>query len=357
MVEKNSLRIAFIGAGRVAQHYKKIFKSGILSKFEIVGVCDVELKAAKALADEWNSRAFIDIHEMITNTKPDLALVLTPSGSHYLHTKLCLELDINVLVEKPVSMITGQAEELEKIARNKGLMLCVAFQNRFNPSIKALKQAIDLNRFGRITTATIRLRWCRFQSYYEDGWHGTWLNDGGVINQQAIHHVDALNWLLGPIESVCSIHTKRLNKLEAEDTLVALVKFSCGALGTIEATTAARPIDLEASISVLGENGVAVIGGIALNKIETWNFVKSQKEDENIPINCSQDVPNGYGLSHGCLLKAIIDKLLSKSSEAPISVDDCIGTTKLIHALYRSSELGQWVQLVDNPISQKLGRN
>ena len=110
------------------------------------------------------------------------------------------------------------------------------------------------------------MRWCRLQDYYEDGWHGTWKYDGGVINQQAIHHVDALNWLLGPVDSLTATITNRLNNLEAEDTLVSIMKFENGALGTIEATTAARPEDFEASLSVVGENGMVLVGGIALNK-------------------------------------------------------------------------------------------
>ena len=90
------------------------------------------------------------------------------------------------------------------LAHSKSLMLCVAFQNRLNPSIQALHQACLQNRFGKIISATIRLRWCRYQEYYEDGWHGTWNQDGGVINQQAIHRLDALNWLVGPVEKLCS---------------------------------------------------------------------------------------------------------------------------------------------------------
>ena len=80
-------------------------------------------------------------------------------------------------------------------------------------------------------------------------------------NQQAIHHIDVMNWLIGPVSEVCSVSANQLNKLEAEDTLVGLIKFDNGALA-IEATTAARPIDYEASLSVVGEKGYAVIGGL-----------------------------------------------------------------------------------------------
>ena len=174
-------------------------------------------------------------------------------------------------------------------------MLGVAFQNRLNPAILKLSEAVNNNRFGKITTGTIRLRWCREQEYYEDGWHGTWAQDGGVINQQAIHHVDALNWLLGPVDSVCATMGNRKNQLEAEDTMVAILRFASGAMGTIEATTAATK-DVEASLSIIGETGMAVVGGIALNKIEVWDFEKPVHGDEEAKQTHSQEVPSGYGL-------------------------------------------------------------
>jgi predicted dehydrogenase len=235
-------------------------------------------------------------------------------------------------------------------------MYGVAFQNRFNPAIIALEKAINANRFGKIITATIRLRWCRFQEYYEDGWHGTWAQDGGVINQQAIHHVDAINWLIGPIVSVSATISNRLNKLEAEDTLVAIMRFSNGALGTIEATTAARPEDFEASLSVVGEKGMALIGGIALNKVKTWEFIEPTEEDKRVPEKYSQEVKTGYGISHGPLLQKVIDSLRNDCITPPISASDSIQTTRFVHAIYRSDELQGWVSLSDNPISTRLGQ-
>ena len=293
---------------------------------------------------------------MLEQVRPDLVLILTPSGSHYSHSKLALQMGCNVLVEKPAAMHPFQAQELVNFATISRLMYGVAFQNRLNPAIRCLREALLAGRFGRIVTATVRLRWCRFQSYYEDGWHGTWSQDGGVINQQAVHHLDALNWLLGPVSTVSSISTNRVNQLEAEDTLVAALTFASGALGTIEATTAARPQDFEASLSVVGENGLAVVGGIALNEIQTWSFVEPQESDAEVQSACSQDVPNGYGLSHIQLLQATFDSLLAGVTTPPIPVEDTIPTIELVHALYRSNEERRWVSLFDKPCSRLLGR-
>jgi predicted dehydrogenase len=355
-MKQDPIRIAAVGCGRVAQHYMKIFDSGVVSGWQLVGVYDIREDRAAEFARHFNARAFAGYETMLANAQPDLVLVLTPSGLHHLHARMALEHGAHVLAEKPITMLPAEARELDTLAKAKGLMYGVAFQNRLNPAIQCLRRALEAGRFGRIVTATIRLRWCRYQDYYEDGWHGTWAQDGGVINQQAIHHVDALNWLLGPVNSVCATVGNRLNRLEAEDTMVAVVRFSSGALGTIEATTAARPQDFEASLSVVGEKGLAVIGGIALNKVDSWSFIEPLPGDAEAPAKYSQEVPTGYGLSHGPLLQGVIDRLREGRIDAPVSAEQGIRTTEFVHALYRSDEMGGWVTLAEKPVSARLGR-
>ncbi len=350
------VKVAILGAGNVAKHYKTILKKIPDNLYEIVGICDIDEKVAALMASDFGCRHFNKIELLIHEMNPVLVIILTPSGLHFEHSKIALENGCHVIVEKPISNLPFEASTLKKIADKNKKMIVVAFQNRLNPAIQYLKKAIDNNRFGKIITSTIRLRWCRYQDYYNDGWHGTWALDGGVINQQAIHHVDVINWLMGPVTELCSAAGNRLNKLEAEDTLVSILKFNNGAFGTIEATTAARPIDYEASLSVVGEKGYAVIGGVALNRIEKWNFVEPIPEDENAQIRYSVDVPSGYGLSHETLLTKTFETIQKNEFCSPIELDSCINTCELIHALYSSNENRQWVKLIDKPISKFLGR-
>jgi len=351
------INIGVVGCGRVAQHYKKIFDSQIISDYKFVGFCDLLKDKADFFASHYHTESFTCFEQMLRDTSPDLVFILSPSGEHYHHTKTAFDHNCHVLCEKPITMLPDEAKELEEIAFNKKLMYGVAFQNRLNPSIIALKNAVESGRFGKIITSTIRVRWCRYQDYYEDGWHGTWLHDGGVINQQAIHHVDAINWIFGPIDMVNATITRRLNKLEAEDTLVAILKFENGALGTIEATTAARPEDFEASLSVVGENGMVEIGGIALNQITTWKFINPIPEDEEVPLKFSQDVPNGYGMSHAQLINKTLEALINKKFIPPVTSKDAALTTKIIHSLYKSDETKSWVKIRDGEISQRLGKH
>lgn len=349
------MRIALIGCGRVAKHYRSMLSEPLLRDVQVVGVADVDSVKRDEFAEHFNAIAASSTNECIERSNPDLVVVATPSGLHAEHTRIALEHDCHVLVEKPAAMLPSEIRDLDTLARQRNRMYGVAFQNRFNPAVRLLKSAVDDRRLGAVTSLAVRLRWSRDQSYYNDGWHGTWAMDGGVINQQAIHHVDVLQWLFGPISEVSAMIGNRLNRLEAEDTMVALFKTSAGALGTIEATTAARPRDYEASLTVTAEGGVARVGGIALNKVEEFDFVQPMESDLQAAASASQDVPTGYGLSHRTLLREIADRLKTGSTDAPVNAIDSVHTCEIIHALYQSDEQRDWVTVGETSRSARLG--
>jgi UDP-N-acetyl-2-amino-2-deoxyglucuronate dehydrogenase len=350
-----SVKVALLGCGRVAQHHRLFLGTSEVQGARVVACCDLDKSKAATMASHFAAQPFTNLDAMLRDSDAELVLVLTPSGLHYEHARTILRAGRHVICEKPITLIPEQCYELAEYARTRGLMYGVIFQNRYNPAVRLLKSAVDEGRFGRIVTATVRLRWCRYQDYYDDGWHGTWALDGGVINQQAIHHVDALNWILGPAQRVCASMARRLNRLEAEDTMVAVVDLRDGILGTIEATTAARPEDFEASLSVVGEKGMAVVGGIALNEVSSWAFVDPRPEDAMAPREHSRQVPTGYGLSHGPMLQDIISQLAHGSVAAPVSALDAVKAVELVHACYASCEQSGWVALVDKPRSKLLG--
>lgn len=351
-----SMKAALLGCGRVAEHYRTmLLEVNPIDELAIVAVCDLDQAKATRMAEAFGCPAFVDVNAMLQACEIDVVLVLTPSGLHFEHAKLVLNHGVNVVCEKPVTMIPEEALMLESMATGKGLFCATVFQNRLNPAMRAAKEAMDTGRLKTLVSANIRLQWCRYQDYYEDDWHGTWAMDGGVINQQAIHHIDALQWLCGPVEAVCAMAANRMNILEAEDTLTAILRFKSGALATIEATTAARPEDFEAALSLIGEGGKIQVGGIALNKIERWDLVDATDTDANVAQRCSIDVPNGYGLSHGQYLRDLVQSF--NTGTAPeVSIPSALPTLELVHALYASIETGTWVNMDDKPRSTKLGQ-
>ena len=357
-MNREKIKIGILGCGRVCEHYiQKIFiPERVGNLYEVVAVCDVDIEKSTYVANIFSCKAYNSIQEFVQKKNMELVVILTKSGQHYEHSKICLLNNLNVIVEKPLSLRIDHAQELINISTSNGKFCASIFQNRLNPAVVATKNAFEKKRFGNLVSVSVRLRWCRLQEYYNDGWHGTWAQDGGVTNQQAIHHIDALTWICGNVKSVSAISAKRANELEAEDTLVAAIQLVNGGLATLELTTAARPKDLEASITITGTKGVVKIGGVALNKIEQWNFSDSSDNQEEVNGEFSEEVENGYGISHYRQLKKIFETFRNgEINKVPFLAKSCIHTLKLIHSIYASVEKGRKIDLSENLSSSKLG--
>lgn len=349
--------ILIIGCGRVAEHYKFISKKIFSKKNKVIAVADLDLDKARNFGNFYNCNYYVDYQSAINKEKPNLIIILTPSGSHFNIAMYCLKKKLNTIVEKPMAMTPSECKKLINIAKINKVLLSTIFQNRFNPSIVYMKSLIDKNYFGKIITANIRLRWARYQSYYDDGWHGTWKNDGGVINQQCIHHIDILRMINGNILEVCAHGINALNKLEAEDTMMALFKFKNNSIGTLEATTAARPHDIEANLSLTAEKGYFEIGGIALNELKKFHLKDRKINKKILTKKISESVPGGYGLSHIRFFKKLFYSLNNKKLISPIDNQSALETTKIIHALYLSDEKKSWIKVDNKSISNRLGKD
>lgn len=346
-------RIGVLGCGRVSARYREVLGAELTDRLEVVAAADLDLAKAQSFVQATGGKA-VESMEALIAEQPDLVCVLTESGHHARDARALIAAGCNVLVEKPVALRLEDAIAMRDEAAAAGVMCAVIKQNRYNPAMRFVRSMVESGRLGKLVTAGVRVHWCRYQDYYDDPWHGRWAMDGGVLAQQAIHHLDALQWLGGPIDSVCAAGTQALNKLEAEDTAVAIVKFASGALGTIEATTSARDLDFEASLHLVGENALAKIGGGALNLVELWRPVEPTPEDEGVAEKHSQKIPSSYGLGHGPLIADVLDALES-GGRPPVDVDEAMTSLRLVHALYESMETGGWVSLKDGKGSAKLG--
>jgi predicted dehydrogenase len=204
---------------------------------------------------------------------------------------------------------------------------------------------------------TVRVRWCRPQHYYDqDGWRGTWELDGGVFTNQASHHIDLLEWMLGEPVSVMAKTGTFLSNIEVEDTGAAIIKFRNGAIGIVEATTATRPKDLEGSLSVLGAKGSVVIGGFAVNKMVTWNFTDSSESESKEILQEFAEIPaNVYGFGHKRYIEHVID-CIQNNKKALVDGFEGRKSLELINAMYESAETGKEVFLHYQPKYSPLGK-
>lgn len=347
------IRIGLIGCGRISPRHLQVI--GALPDLKLIAVCDLVQEKAKKAAEASGAKPYQDYREMMAAEKLDIVTVLAESGAH---ARIGVEVAPHVgtlIVEKPMALTLGDADRLIEACDCNRTRLFVVKQNRYNKPVVKLRKALEAGRFGKMVMGTVRVRWCRGQEYYDqDKWRGTWKDDGGVLTNQASHHVDLLQWMMGPVESVKAYTTTRLVNIEAEDTGVAILRFASGALGVIEATTATRPKDLEGSLSILGEKASVVIGGFAVNRIETWNFADRIAEDEMIAQD-SVSPPNVYGYGHYEFYKDVLDCIKGGKRHM---LDGLEGrkSLELINAIYESAATGEEVRVHFVARSVRLGR-
>jgi len=339
-MNKKKLKFAVIGCGRVSNNHLKALTSGKIDG-ELIAICDVDEKKAKAKSEEFKVPCYLDYHEMMKkHHELDVVDIATPTGYHARHVIDVAQYGKHIVVEKPMSLRVSDCDAMIKACADHKCRLFVVKQNRFNPAVVSARQALDSGRFGKMVMGTVRVRWKRVQAYYEqDDWHGTWELDGGVMSQQASHHLDLLQWFMGPIESMQCITATRLLDIEVEDTSLATFKFKSGALGAYEATVASRPEDLEGSLSLLGEKGTIIIGGHAVNKILYWKFQDEQPDDMHMVTASSQEVPNVYGHGHSPYLANVIDAIVN-NKPALVEAPEGKKNIEILTALYESAALG-----------------
>ena len=350
-MRRNSIQVAIIGCGRVSGHHCRSIAA--TQGAELVAVCDLVAEKANAYRDEFGAKAYTNYHQMlIENPQIDTVAVITPSGMHCEHA-----LDIitryrkNVIVEKPTFMNPSQAKRVYAKAAEAGVRIFAVFQNRHNLAVRRVRQGLARGELGRLRALAVRVRWCRPQRYYDLApWRGTFSMDGGCLTNQGIHHIDLLRLLGGPVNRVCGVHTTLGAEIEVEDTAVAAIAFEGGAVGTLEITTAARPIDYEASLSLVCENGLAQIGGIAVNELQVYT-----PDPEACASNTEDFSGNVYGHGHETIYKDIV-AFAQEGTPYPVSYEDALGTIQLLNAFYVADETKGWVSISSAGDSARLGR-
>jgi predicted dehydrogenase len=351
----NDLNFALVGCGRISRKHVDAISRAPGAR--LAAVCDLDLARAKAIGDKLGIPSFTDMDEMIAKVPAiDVVNVLTPTGYHAKHAVHLAAYRKHIVVEKPMALKLEDADEMIMACDRAGVRLFVVKQNRYNLPVQRLRKALEAGRFGKLVMGTVRVRWCRRQDYYaQDAWRGTWELDGGVLANQASHHVDLLMWMLGPVESVVAMTATQLVNVETEDTAAVLMRFANGALGIVEATTATRPVDLEGSLSILGERGTVVIGGFAVNELSTWKFEEPTADDANV-IEESRTMPdNVYGFGHQAFIENVVRTIRGQGAAL---VDGLEGrkSIEVINAIYESVQTGREVALRYRPRLSPLGK-
>ena len=298
------------------------------------------------LADEKSIKRYTDYKKMLEENDLELVSIAAESGKHAAIALDAIDAGVSVIIEKPMAMNIADAEEIIKRAAEKHVKVSACHQNRFNVAIQEVRKAIEGDRFGKLSHASINVRWNRNKGYYDQApWRGTWEEDGGCLMNQCIHGIDLLRWMMGDevVEVYGATRQQFHDYLEAEDVGVAVVKFKNGAIGTIEGTTNVYPQNLEETLYLFGENGTVKVGGKSTNTIDVWDFKDETSEDQKNK-GLEEETSNVYGNGHTSLFADVIEAI--KEDRTPY-VDGVAGRNALemVLAIYKSQKEGIPVRL------------
>ncbi len=328
-------RFGIVGCGRIAPRHADSLAD--IPGAELVQVCDVIESRAHAFAEKHGVSYCLDYHELLANPQIDIVNICTPSGMHAEMTIAALKAGKHVIVEKPMAMNPADADRMIAAAKDANRKLCIVLQNRYNPPMQDFYHAVHDGKIGRVLLGSVTVRWYRPQEYYNDGWHGTKSMDGGALMNQSIHHIDALQWLIGvPVKSVFAYTATLAHQMEAEDVGVVVVKFENGALATIEGSTVTYPQNLEASVALFGEKGSLKVGGTALNRKVFWKIAGEIEHEKELLTREEVDPPSVYGASHRHVIEDMM-QAIDEDREPQTNGAEGRKSLVLVSAMYESA--------------------
>ena len=299
---------------------------------ELVAVCDVSREAREKASADLGCETLTEVDEFLAQ-QLDLVAVCTPNYLHAEHTVAALRAGKDVICEKPMSLSVEDCERMIAVSRETTKRIFVVKQNRFNPPVQRLKQLIDDGSLGRIYSFQLNCFWNRNENYFaESDWRGKDEKDGGILFTQFSHFVDLLSWLFGKATDVNTIGEKFRNSSvpEFDDTVVSVMKFSNGVIGSCNFTINSHEKNMEGSITIFAENGTIKIGGKYLNTLEYQdikNLVITDLE-ESKPANNYGDY-EGSMSNHDLFYNNVMD-VLNGNGELLVEMEDGLRTVELI---------------------------
>lgn len=344
------LGFGIIGCGMISRFHARAIED--VRGARLVACYDSFPEAAERAANELGCRAYGKLQKFLADPKLDVVTICTPSGAHQQPAVAAARAGKHLLIEKPLEVTLSRCDKIIRECKKNRVALSVIFQSRFHESSLDMKRAIDAGRFGRLTVGDAYVKWFRTQEYYDSGaWRGTWkLDGGGALMNQAIHSIDLLTWLMGPVREVRAMTDLLAHKrIEVEDTAVAALRFANGALGVIEASTAVWPGYLK-RIEIHGSAGSAVIEE---EDITAWEFAKKNRRDAAIHRRMQQRQSGGGGASdpaaighhgHAQQFRDLLDAI-KKGRRPTIDGHEGRRSVEIILAIYKSAESGRPVKL------------
>nr|WP_309101611.1 Gfo/Idh/MocA family oxidoreductase [Fredinandcohnia onubensis] len=337
MTEK--IKFGIVGSGSIAK--KHIDTVLAVEQAELTAIYSRNKESVQKIADTYRIKSYTDYQKFLSDSGIDIVSIITPSGTHAELGITAAQAGKHVLVEKPIDVTIEKANELIEACKKANVILSCIFQHRFDEAVQDVKKALENDEFGQLNFGASRTMLYRTQEYYDSAkWRGT---SGGALINQAIHYIDLLLYVMGPVEEVHAYRATRAHEhMEAEDIAVASLKFKSGALGLIEGNTTAYP-GFSTTLDIFGTNGSVIIEN---DEIKEWKF-KSGLEHRDIRNNIEHDVTTNVVKSNKSFVKQYTDivQAIIENREPLVTGEEAKISLELILAMYQSAREGRPVKL------------
>jgi UDP-N-acetyl-2-amino-2-deoxyglucuronate dehydrogenase len=333
-------RIAIIGLGMaVTPHARSLVD--LADRVDVAGAFSRSERRRKAFAERFDFELGDDLEQIARDGSVDAVMILTPPNTHLELVRRFAAAGKHILLEKPLERSTERALELVESAEAAGVRLGVVFQHRFRLASEELRKLLADGALGELAAANAICPWWRPQSYYDEPGRGTLERDGGgVLITQAIHSLDLLLSLAGPIAEVAAIcGTTRLHRMATEDFAGAALRFANGALGALLATTAEYPGFAE-RLELIGTRATAVLHAGTLTV--SYQDGREQRFGEVQSTGAGADPMAFPHDAHRALLTDFLDAI-DQDRSPRVSGREALRVHHLIDALLRASSEGRTV--------------
>jgi len=327
-----TIHVGLIGGGNISETHARAAMS--IPGVQVSAIYGSNFARVTRLCGECGATAYSNFDEFLSHKPMEFVAIGSPSGLHAEQGIAAARRGLHVVTEKPLEISIRKGQELIAAAKDAEVKLGVFFQDRFKPDILQLKEWIDAKILGTPILADARVKWFRPATYYSDSrWRGTLaLDGGGALINQAIHTVDLLLWLFGDVTSVQAQKKTTLHRIEAEDTLVALLEFANGAMGVLQATTSAYP-GYPRRVELTGSEGTVILEHDRLIAADLRNppsDIRSLGDDKNASAN-SAAVSDARG--HRAVLEDFVDAIQS-GREPRCSGTEGLRSVALVETIY-----------------------
>ncbi len=282
------MRVGILGTGAIANKHAQAYRN---IGFDLIACSNKTESRGHEFAERWGTEFVFSYRELCQYPGLDYVDVCTFPDFHLQPVEACAEMTRAVLVQKPIATNLATARQMIRVARQAPIALGVVSQHRFDDSTLFLKRALAQGRLGRLLQADAYVKWFRGDEYYSRPIKGSWETEGGgALINQAIHQVDVLLYLAGPVKSVSGVwQLGARHKIESEDIVNALISYESGATGVIQAATAFWPGYTE-RIELHGTKGSAIISG---DRLTGWDVLNDEAANARDPAPVESNVASG----------------------------------------------------------------